>query len=178
MTNKKLPFIIAGIGAFVLLLTSMGGNANPGDQGSNPDPVNHPSAVLINGVWRDSTHYYNPKTKIWVKLSGGTVNVTGKFQVIMPENTGFAVINYMHVMLRMTTEFDKFNVNDTVKISHPDYVNKSGKITRKFTGEDGENYLVVAVSWNFISANIVTGPYNIPFNIASGGGTVSKTQSI
>jgi hypothetical protein len=177
--NKNLPIIIAGIGAVVLLLTSLSGGASNPNQSSNPDPVNHPGAVLINGVWRDSTHYYNPNTKIWVKLSSGsTVTITGKFQVMMPETNGFGVISYLKVMLRMTSEFDKFNLGDKVKISHEDYINKSGKIIRKFTGEDGENYLVVNVAWNFLSSNIVTGPYKIPFNIASGGGTLSKTQSI
>lgn len=172
--NKNLPVMIIGAGAIIgliMLLSGKSGSNNAATPATNPDPVNHPNAVLVNGVWRDATHFFNPNTLVWSPISTST-GIIGAFDLIMPENGGFGVTNYYRIMLRMTSNYDKFNVGDNVLVSHLDYNQKRGSVTSKINGEDGNKYMVVSVPWNFVSNNLVTGFYNTPINTV--GGSVTK----
>jgi hypothetical protein len=171
MQKIKLPVILAASMAALLLLIGLSSSAQQQNQSVNPDPVNHPNAVLINGIWRDNTHYFNPKTRVWVKISGsGSLYTTasGSFSSVLPKTDGFNITNFLQTMFRMTSNYDQFAIGDNIKVTHVDYSNKTGKVIDKITGENGDNYLITNIPFNLVSTNLSVLPGGIYINNKSG----------
>lgn len=157
MQNSKLPMLIIAGGIGLALIFAFTGakaqnpNNNTGIK-TNPDPHNHPNAVLINGVWRDGTHFYNPNTRVWMKMADDKQEGIGaslSFNSIMPQcDIPYfeRVTNYMSIILiTKDSNFQQINIGDKLKLTHPDYSNKIGSVTHKYNGAGNENYIIVNI---------------------------------
>lgn len=171
--NKSLPIMLiaAGVG-IVALIFGLSGKASANNTPStNPDPVNHPNAVIIGGIWRDNNYYFDPNSLTWKPLSTipTETGVKVAFDQITPAYSfvsGKISINYMNIIVR--GESNKIQPGDKVKLTHSDYNNKIGTVT-KVSADAGIYFITISIPWNFLTFNNThILDTNIPINPTAG----------
>lgn len=181
--NKNLPmFLIAGgIGIVALLFGfSRKSSASSNTPKTNPDPINHPNAVLIGGLWRDNSYYYDPYSVSWKPLNSLPADLPGAvksvFDRVFPQYSQRADssinYNYLGIFVRVTSGYDAIEIGDQVKITHKDYNGRTATVNQKFKAADG-NYFALSTPWNFFSTSIQELPI-IKLKYNTSGGQLTK----